>query len=102
MIGWARRAREQQERDESERKPVKKEFYIVMKSPHGSDYALFWRANREGYTRIVDKAGRYSREEAETICKLRGEEFMVPCNGVEQMAVMLVDHSDLVEKGKSE
>lgn len=77
-----------------------KEFFIVMKSPMGSDYALFWRPNRQGYTRIVDRAGRYSQEEAEKICKIRGEEFMVPCDGVEQMAVRLVDHNDLVEKGK--
>lgn len=107
MVGWSRRAREARAEKEENcspkaMRPIHKDFYIVMKSPQGSDYALFWRANREGYTRILDEAGRYSREEAERICKLRGEEFMVSCDGVEQMAVRLVDHSDLVEKRKSE
>lgn len=74
-----------------------KEFFIVMKSPMGSDYALFWRPDRAGYTRIMDHAGRYSEEEAKKICKLRGEEFMVPCKLVEPMAVRLVDFFSVKE-----
>lgn len=76
------------------------EFYIVMKSPHGSDYALFWRPNREGYTRVLDRAGRYSKEEAEKICRLRGEEFMVLCEAAERMAMSVVDHGEMVSLAK--
>ena len=67
------------------------EYFIVLKSPHGSDYAMFWRANHCGYTRRINEAGRYSKDEAERICKLRGEEVMVPCGEIEEHAVRVVN-----------
>jgi hypothetical protein len=33
------------------------------------EHDAFWRPNRCGYTRFIEKAGRYSRKEAEAICK---------------------------------
>ena len=71
------------------------QYYIVMKNPHGSDYALFWRPNKAGYTRIIDNAGKYSEERAKQICKMRGEEFMVPCEVVESSAIRVADWADL-------
>ena len=39
--------------------------YVVFSWEHNA----FWRPARCGYTRIIEKAGRYSREEAEAICR---------------------------------
>jgi hypothetical protein len=72
------------------------EYYIVMESPHGSDYALFWRANEAGYTRQLDRAGRYSQERAQQICSIRGEEFMLPCEDVDSLAVRVADWDQLI------
>jgi len=74
------------------------EYYIVLNSPHGSDYALFWRPNSQGYTRQIDLAGRYSEKKAKEICRMRGEEFMVPCDEVEAVAVRVADWSELYAK----
>lgn len=77
------------------------EYYIVMKNPHGSDYALFWGPNSEGYTRIIDNAGKYSEKQAKRICKMRGEEFMVPCEVVELAAIRVADWEALYEIDRS-
>lgn len=37
--------------------------YLVWSNQHG----MWWRADRRGYTDIIDEAGRYSRGEAESI-----------------------------------
>jgi hypothetical protein len=39
--------------------------YLVFSWEHNA----FWRPDRCGYTRFIEKAGRYSREEAEAICR---------------------------------
>jgi hypothetical protein len=72
------------------------QYYIVMKNPHGSDYALFWRPNEAGYTRQLDRAGRYSEERAKSICRMRGEEFMLPCEDVDSLAVRVADWDQLI------
>lgn len=33
------------------------------------EHNAFWRANHQGYTRSIERAGRYTRAEAEAICK---------------------------------
>lgn len=32
-------------------------------------HTAFWRPNFQGYTRFIENAGRYTREEAEGICQ---------------------------------
>ena len=71
-------------------------YYILCDSPHGSDYGLFWKPKSCGYTRIIEKAGKYSEEEAKKICRLRGEEFMVPCELIESKAIRVVDFDEIV------
>ena len=71
--------------------PEHSDEYFVMCKRSPSDYATFWRANRCGYTRRIDDAGRYSKQEAEEICRIRREEIMFPCGQVEKLAVRLVD-----------
>lgn len=78
---------------------MREEFFIVMKVSCGND-ALFWKPNEAGYTRFLELAGRYSREQAEEICGIRGEEFMVPCDVAEAHAMRTVDHSELMRCGE--
>lgn len=40
------------------------EMYLVWSNEHGA----WWRPNRQGYTVIFQSAGRYSRDEAISIC----------------------------------
>lgn len=39
-------------------------YYLVFSWEHDA----FWRPNRCGYTRLIEEAGRYSKEEAQKIC----------------------------------
>lgn len=48
------------------------ELYLIWSNEHG----MWWRANSQGYTRILSLAGRYSRKEAEDICE--GANFALP------------------------
>lgn len=47
------------------------------------DYSLYWGPNRGGYTSNLARAGRYTREEADSIAKVRGtdipQEAPLPC-----------------------
>lgn len=77
-----------------------KEFYIIT-THHESLWPrgvlLFWAANRSGYSSFLEKAGRYSQEEAKSICEFRGGDYMVPCEQIEEMAVRVVDYDKLHE-----
>jgi hypothetical protein len=52
--------------------------YLILYRQHASGYALWWRPNSSGYTVDVAEAGRYSKEEAEAIAGLRGDDLPVP------------------------
>ena len=76
------------------------EFYIATTKhealwPRG--VILFWAANERGYSSFLEKAGRYSKEEAEQICKPDSNHFMIPCEAVEAQAVRVVDIDKLEE-----
>lgn len=49
-------------------------FYIQHTPLYAGDYALWWRPNRNGYTHCIGDAGLYSKEEADRIVALRGQE----------------------------
>lgn len=74
------------------------DFYIITTHhealwPRG--VLLFWAANRNGYSSFLERAGRYSEEEAKKICAApRGDryvDYMVPCEVIEAEAVRVVD-----------
>lgn len=75
------------------------EFYIITKAheaiwPRG--VILFWGPNHSGYSTTLELAGRYNREEAESICNVRPQgseplDFMVPCSVVKQASRRIVD-----------
>jgi hypothetical protein len=62
-------------------------LYLVQCTTTNADghLVLWWAPKRNGYTPDVDKAGRYTKVEAEEIERLRGEERKVP----EQLALAL-------------
>lgn len=72
-----------------------KEYYIITKAhealwPRG--VMLFWAANRQGYSTPLELAGRYSQDEAESICKFSPGAWMVPCEELESKAIRVVDY----------
>lgn len=77
-------------------------YYIVCRSPHGSDYAMFWRANAAGYTRQLHMAGKYTKEQAELECprkgvSSRGEDFMVECCVIDERSVRVIPFEDAIQ-----
>jgi hypothetical protein len=88
-----------------------KEYYILTKAhealwPRG--VCLFWAANYSGYSTTLEYAGHYSEEEAKKISKPRDsglgqEDFAIPCEIVDSLAVRVVDidkFDDLVKEKK--
>lgn len=42
-------------------------IWIIVSNEHSA----FWGPNHSGYTRILENAGRYTKEEADAICSTR-------------------------------
>lgn len=76
-------------------------YYIQDTRSYGGDDVLWWGPDRSGYTYDLDKAGVYTEEEAQKICRLRGTEKMWPKNLVDRCAVRHVPIGPLcrAEKG---
>lgn len=49
------------------------------------EHVFWWKPNSKGYTICIDKAGRYSEEEARSICAF-GECIAVPTDKAEEVA----------------
>jgi hypothetical protein len=56
--------------------------YLVMYKGDRSGDVLWWRPKRCGYTIDVAQAGRYTKEEAESIAGIRGLDFPVPLSDI--------------------
>jgi hypothetical protein len=73
------------------------EYYIFTTSHGNSDEALFWRPEHSGYTRFIVAAGRYSKTEVNKICKMRGQDFAIPCEIAEERAMRMVPWDSVQE-----
>lgn len=51
--------------------------YLILCKQRVDGLALWWRCDRKGYTTDLQQAGRYSKEEAESIARIRGLDFPV-------------------------
>ena len=51
--------------------------YLILCKERMQGFALWWRCDRSGYTIDVAQAGRYSKDEAESIARIRGTDFPV-------------------------
>lgn len=49
-------------------------MYYIQNKGYVGNCLLFWRPNRDGYTCDLDEAGKYSKEEADDICRTRPKE----------------------------
>lgn len=54
--------------------------FLILCTEGGSDFCLWWKPNRCGYTRDFDSAGRYTQEEYEDAVPLgrRHDNVLVP------------------------
>lgn len=62
--------------------------YLIAHIGHthrGCEHITWWKPNSVGYTICIDKAGRYSEDEARDICRY-GSCIAVPAELVEPMA----------------
>ena len=80
--------------------PVSDGKYFILTKAHEAIWPrgviLFWGPNSNGYSTTLELAGRYTKDEAESICKLRPQsgnplDFMVPCETVEAQSRRIVD-----------
>lgn len=73
-------------------------YLILIKQRSAEGCALWWRENRSGYTTDTAIAGRYSKEEADSITAIRGEDYPVPEDEIGGMLhtrmVVKVDDAD--------
>jgi hypothetical protein len=53
-------------------------FYIQHTQNYAGDYILWWGPNGSGYTFDLDRAGLYTKAEADSIVGLRGQEKAWP------------------------
>lgn len=49
-------------------------MYLIENTQHRGDCCVWWRPKGHGYTRVLDEAGRWPKEEAERICRSRPEQ----------------------------
>jgi len=64
------------------------ELYYIQNRGYQGNCLIFWRPEGKGYTSRIDDAGKYTREEAERICKGRPHmDRMLPVSLVEKHIV---------------
>ena len=69
------------------KRPVYTGMYYIQHVGFAGDDILFWKPEQCGYTVNLDAAGRYTKEEAESIVQMRpGHDFMFPCQAVDSIA----------------
>lgn len=87
---------------------------VAVDRTHDSDWPVFWAPNRCGYTSNLDRAGRYSKEEAEAICKngeyqhegkLKYDHFLITPEDAEKISMRVCDRdssiwSKLMQEGR--
>ena len=64
--------------------------YLILHRDRRDGLAVWWRENRSGYTNNIYEAGRYGFDEAESIRKLRGDDFPVHETKLAALRVRLV------------
>lgn len=52
-------------------------LYLILHRDLVQGVAVWWRPGRAGYTNDVVAAGRYTKEEAESLARIRGDDFPV-------------------------
>ena len=66
-------------------------YVIQCLNSYVGNFLLFWGPDRRGYTVDLDKAGKYTLEEALKIEKLRGTDKAIPLEVAERATIRVVD-----------
>lgn len=67
------------------------ELYYIQAQGYVGNSIIWWGENSGGYTTNLKKAGRYTKEEAQAICRSRGADTAWPCDYIDSIAVPHVD-----------
>ena len=73
-------------------------MWLIVSIKHGfhHDATVFWGPNQCGYTSYVEQAGRYTKEEADAICKRATHElWALPATRVVSESRRVLDASDM-------
>jgi len=74
---------------------MEKKYYIRTEGFSGNSL-IWWRPNSGGYTTDLNKAGKYTKEEAENICRKSQTETAYECEKVDNhpTAIFRTAHAD--------
>lgn len=72
---------EEQEKKEKEAKE-NEDLYFIRTEGYSGNALIWWRPNSQGYTSDIKKAGRYSKEETESICRGSRTELGYRCDKI--------------------
>ena len=72
-------------------------FYIQDTRTFCGNAAVWWRPNGNGYTSYLGQAGKFERERAERICRIRSTDKMWPCEAIDAKAHQIFDMQDFRE-----
>jgi hypothetical protein len=75
--------------------PLSDDQFYIRDVETGGDLVLWWRPDRRGYTSCLEKAGIYSKAEAESIARIRGTDVPYPKHEVDSLARLVVFQDDL-------
>jgi len=78
------------------------EFYVVSVKHTNGNHIIWWCPDRRGYTRYLDRAGRYTEEEIERHSLNDGRHTKaIPCELADSMALRCVrnEYEDRLKLG---
>lgn len=70
---------------------MKEEMYYVWSGQYVGNAMVWWGKNRSGYTCDLDKAGKYTKEEAIEITNCRDSDSAFLCKRIDENAIRTVD-----------
>lgn len=80
---------------------AERRYYILVRESTNDNVALWWRPERKGYTRDLDRAGVYGEAEARKIQALRDLDWPVPMALARLAATPQVNIDRLVELARA-
>jgi len=82
-------------------KEEENKLYYIWEGSYIGDAMLWWGKNRCGYTADLDKAGKYTKEEAEEITNCRDSDSAFLCSRIDKsVAVIKIVDAQYINKSK--
>jgi len=73
-------------------------YYIQDTRGFVGNSVLWWGVNGGGYTTDIEKAGKYTEDEAQKICKNRNTDRAFPCKYIDSIISKHVDMQNVDRK----